>query len=166
MFSLLVLLLPAISHATVAQKMDVSSLTQEADFVGMGRVVNLENIVINGQSWTVASVTVEKGLKGRSNSTVRIRIPGGQQLINGRVLVTKVDGAPELNVNQRGVFFLNGKAGEDYSLTGLGQGCWRVQSRQGKEIATPSSDPDAPAFLLNKVVSDIEKASRLPKRTE
>jgi hypothetical protein len=144
-------------------KLTLPTLTEKADLVGIGRVVDLENRVINGQSWTFASVTMEKGLKGRSGGQVRVKIPGGQQTIQGRILVTKVEGAPELNVNQRAVFFLNGKEQEDYVFTGLGSGFWRVETKEGMEVAAPATTPEAAHIPLNRLVSEVERAVRKKK---
>jgi len=164
-FLVLVVCLSTIASGAVIERLNIASLSEKADVVGLGRVVNLQTSVENGEPWTIVTVTIERALKGSKGSTVKFRIPGGQQVVNGRTLITKVEGTPDLNVNQRAVFFIDGRTENEYALTGLGQGFWRVETKQGKEVATPSADPEAPGIPLNRLIGEIEKSVR-GKRSE
>jgi hypothetical protein len=152
------------AQATVATSLAPSSVAREADVIAVGRVVNLETVVQNGDPWTIATVVSEQSVKGKPSSQIRIRIPGGQHMVNGRTLITAVEGAPVLNINQKAVFFVNSNEDTDvYDFTGLNHGYWRVENRSGQEVAIPSANEAAPAVPLDRFMNDIREAMKEAK---
>lgn len=152
------------AHGTVATNASPSSVAREADVIAVGRVVNLETIVQNGDPWTIATIVPEQSVKGKSSTQIRIRIPGGQHMVNGRTMITAVEDAPVLNINQKAVFFVNSNEDTDvYDFTGLNHGYWRVENRSGQEVAVPSANDAAPAVPLDRFMSDIREAMKEAK---
>ncbi len=163
LLSLLLVLFTSFSaQATVQKKLSLTELTSKSALVAVGRVVDLRYLTVNSRVWTIVTVMVETSVKGRGENSIQLRIPGGMQTINGRTLVTKVEGTPEFNRMQRGVFFLNGKAPAYFDLVGWNQGFWKVQTQNGREVAIASSqetDPDV-SVPLDRFLYDIRNAVR------
>ena len=155
----LIAFLPGTARSTETSKLSVTDLTKAAQVVILGRIVNLKTIVLNGEPWTIATFAVEQTLKGDAKGMIYFRIPGGMQQVNGRTLVTKVEGAPELSTMQRGVLFLSGRAPEYFTPVGLGQGYWRVEAENGRDVVRPSEYvPDSPAQPLVEFLREIERS--------
>lgn len=160
----LIFAIGGLAQATVATSVSQSDVSREADVIAVGRVVNLETVVQNGDPWTIATVVPEQSVKGKPPSQIRIRIPGGQHTVNGRILITAVEGAPVLNINEKAVFFVNGNEGTDvYDFTGLNHGYWRVENRSGQEVAVPSASSAAPAVPLDRFLSDVRESMKEAK---
>src|SRR5688500_16297975 len=88
------------AESVVGRKLSLSSLAKSRDLVGIGRVLDLRSFFADGQIWPLATVVLEESIKGEKKSSVRLRLPGGQQKINGRTRVTRVEGTPVLNLNE------------------------------------------------------------------
>jgi len=162
LFFLLILLFSFSAQATVQKKLSLTELTGKSAVVAVGRVVDLHYLTVDSRVWTIVTVVVETPVKGRGQNSVKLRIPGGMQTINGRTLVTRVEGTPELTRLQRGVFFLNGKAPAYFDLVGWNQGFWKVETQNGQEVVTASSqETDASAALpLDRFLNEIRNAVR------
>jgi hypothetical protein len=145
------------AEATVLRKSSVQQLTAESDFVVMGKVVELRSYEVHGEIWTAATVIIEKSVKGNAHGSILLRIPGGVQTVNGKTVVTRVDGVPELNSLQRGVFFLNGKAPQYMDLAGWEQGFWHIESRpEGESVRSW----DQRRYPLSSFIEHLERLTR------
>jgi len=127
-------------HTTTMVRMNLRGLTDHADLIAIGRISELNMVLRDGQTWTVATVLVEQAIKGKPASVIYFQIPGGTRTVEGRTLVTVVDGTPAISSMQKAVLFLNGKAPEYYDLTGWEQGYRHVQNQNGQEIVSLSSE--------------------------
>ncbi|MCC7417330.1 MAG: hypothetical protein IT176_09320 [Acidobacteria bacterium] len=136
---LLVLLAAPIGRAgaTVLVPTDLRTLSQEAQAIVRGRVVDLEPqwSVSHRTIETVVSLEVDEALKGAPGGLVRFRVPGG---VLGRYRSVIV-GAPQFVRDQRVIVFLKGRAPEVPYLVGLSQGVYRVGPDAGGTgwIVTP-----------------------------
>ena len=159
---LLVLLVSFSAQATVQKKLSLAELTGKSAVVAVGRVIDIRYLTVDSRVWTIVTVALERSVKGRGENSILLRVPGGMQTINGRTLVTKVEGTPELNRMQRGVFFLNGRVPAYFDLVGWNQGFWKVETQNGREVAVASSqeaDPDV-SIPLDRFLNDIRNAVR------
>jgi len=149
-------------QATVQKKLSLSELTGKSALVAVGRIVDLQYLTVNSRPWTIVTVMVETSVKGKGEKSVQLRVPGGMQNLNGRTLVTKVDGTPDLSRMQRGVFFLNGKAPAYFDLVGWNQGFWKVETQDGRDVAVASSQETDPAVSvpLDRFLNDVRVAAR------
>lgn len=127
-------------HATTMVQMDVRSLTGHSNLIAIGRIAELNTVQLEHQTWTVATVYVERALKGKPANVIYFQVPGGTRTVNGRTFVTVVDGIPQINPQQKVVLFLNGKAPQYYELTGWEQGYWHIQNQNGQEVVSRSAE--------------------------
>jgi len=155
---IVVLALCGVSQATVVLRSSVESMVQESDLVVLGHIVDVKTVLIDGQPWTNGTFLVEKSMKGNVRGYVYFRIPGGMQQINGRTLVTRAEGAPELNPTEKAVIFLNGNTAEYSSLVGWGHGYWKVQNIDGKEYVRASDSEDNSVTSLESFMNRVRTA--------
>jgi|GEM_PF-2548700 len=153
--------LVSFANGTVEERLNLHLLAQKSDLIAIGRVVKLETVVESGEPWTLATVSLEKQMKGAHESVVQIRLPGGLQKIGNRILVTQVEGVPLPNVNERAVVFLSGKDKTQLALTGLGQGYWKIDiDQEGKEVARKSEGQDGSRIHLDSLVLEVQRVVR------
>lgn len=153
------LVLSLTAHATVMVHLNLDELSRRSDAVVVGTVTDMHTQLINGYPWTVATVSVDQSLLKKASGSIRVQVPGGIQLINGRMLVTHVDGAPSLNRLQKAVFFLRGKAPENMQFVGWNQGFWSIHNSGGREVAVSSYETSVPQQLwLDDLKSRVQKA--------
>jgi hypothetical protein len=135
-------------HGTILQKLSLSELKSAASSVHLARVTQLQYVSEGGGVWTIVTINIEKTLQGNFTvSSVRFRIPGGQQSIDGRTLVTKVDGVPEFHPSERGIFFLESAPPSYSGLLGWNQGFYRVIQRKGEDYVVRSDGIQGPVKL-------------------
>ncbi len=91
---LLLVFLVRIPARSSEKNLRLPHLRDPSDYVGTGRVVELRSVVIAGEVWTIVTVATEEPMKGTRQSSLRFRIPGGEQKMTGRTLVTRVEGTP------------------------------------------------------------------------
>jgi hypothetical protein len=134
--------------------------------VVLGRVIRLRTVQEGKQIWTIAAVLPEHAMKGRPASPVEFRIPGGARQVNGRTLVTKVDGVPELKIMQKAVFFLNPSSSPYFELTGWYQGFWKVETRNGRELTASNEEGvvSDSSISLNEFITQITRIAQTEKR--
>lgn len=150
------------AHATVQKKLSLGELTGKSALVAVGRVVDIRYLTVDSRAWTIVTVAVETPVKGSGSNSFQFRLPGGMQIINGRTLVTKVEGTPELNRLQRGVFFLSGRAPAYFDLVGWNQGFWKVETQNGHDVVVASSqEADSEASVpLDRFLNEVRNAVR------
>jgi hypothetical protein len=134
------LLLPVICSGTTLQKLTLQELRTHAATVIVGRVAEIRYQTINGRIWTLVELQVEQALKGTVSGRIHFRIPGGMQSVNGRPLVTRVDGVPQIQLRDRGVFFLEHNPPAFADLVGWNQGFYRLIEKDGKEYVLSSDN--------------------------
>ncbi len=159
-FFLLIMSISIYSGAAVTEKLNVQGLSRKSDVIAIGRIVQVQMVVENGRAWSIVTLTPEKQMKGERLSTVEFRLPGGQQKIGNRTLVTQVEGVPLPGINERAIVFLGGQDRRKLSLTGLGRGYWRVGILDGKEVATATGTPDSTPVQLDQMILEIERTVR------
>jgi hypothetical protein len=153
---ILAALLPVICSGTTLQKLTLQELRTHAASVIVGRVAELRYQTVNGRIWTIVDLHVEKPLKGSSSGRVNLRLPGGMQSVNGRTLVTRVDGVPEIQLRDRGVFFLETNPPAFADLVGWSQGFYRLIRKDGKEYVL-RSDQTQPSQTFDQFLAEFRK---------
>lgn len=158
-------LLVAVSTATatVMIHLDVDELSRRSDAVVVGTILDTTTRMIDHYPWTVATVEVHDSfLKGMSR-TIQVEVPGGIQTINGKMLVTRVDGAPAFQKMDQAVFFLRGRAPENFQVVGWSQGFWHVRNVNGRETALAADDSGL-QFSLEELRAKVQRAAREKQR--
>jgi hypothetical protein len=135
------------ASATIIQRLELKDLQQSASSVVLGRVTDIHYQTFQNRPWTIITLKVEKSLKGSGSGTVRFRIPGGMQTLDGRTLVTKVEGVPEIRLHERAVFFLEAKPPSFAGLLGWNQGLYRLIQNNGVEFVLRSDGTQSPQKL-------------------
>lgn len=150
--------------ASVLLHLDLQELSRRSDFVVVGTVTDMNTITINGIPWTVATLSVHDSWLKTAPASLRVMVPGGVRLVHGRMLMTRVDGAPVLSRLQKAVFFLRGKAAENLQLVGWEQGYWTVRSEAAgtREVAVSGDESIAPVqWTIEELRARVQKARRL-----
>ncbi|MCI0414242.1 hypothetical protein L0222_15795 [bacterium] len=155
---LVLVLIAAVASATTIKRFTDEELRTGANSVVLAQVAKVQYETQNGNVWTIVTLQVERNLKGNSNSSVQFRIPGGQQSIDGRTLVTRVDGVPEMRNNERGVFFLESLPPAYPSLYGWNQGFYRIVRKNDQEYAVRSDGTKEPK-KMEDFLKDFQKDS-------
>ena len=153
-----VLCLPIWCSATTLQKLTLPELRDHAVSVVVARVADLRYQSFNGRIWTIVELQVENALKGNSSGRVHFRIPGGMRSVNGRTLVTQVDGVPEIRDGERGIFFLETRPPAFADLVGWNQGFYRLIEKNGKQYVL-RSDTARSSQTLDQFLIEFQKGS-------
>jgi len=157
---LIVLLFAMQTEATIIKKMSIRDLSSDADQIISGRVVDLQYENVNGYLWTLATIRISKSVKGMISGSVQIRIPGGRQTVNGRTLVTQIEGAPVLNNLDEGVFFLESRPPAYPQVLGWEQGYFRISRIGGREYFSSArqSEPQPLENLFQEIERSLKEA--------
>jgi hypothetical protein len=156
--TILLILIACIASASTIRKFTDEELRTKATSVVLARVAKVQYETHGGQPWTIVTLQIEKRLKGDSNSSIQFRIPGGMQSVDGRTLVTRVDGVPHLNNHERGIFFLESSPPSYPGLVGWNQGFYRIVEKNGQEYAVRSVGTREPR-KMEDFLKDFEKDS-------
>jgi hypothetical protein len=156
--AILLILIGCIASASTFRKFTDEELRTKATSVVLARVAKVQYETHGGQPWTIVTLQIEKTLKGDSNSSIQFRIPGGMQSIDGRTLVTRMDGVPEIKNRERGIFFLESLPPAYPGLFGWNQGFYRIVERGGQEYAVRSDGTKEPK-RIEEFLRDFEKDS-------
>ena len=148
--------LPIWCSGTTLQKLTLPELRNHAASVVIARVAGLRYHSFNGRIWTIVELQVEKALKGSSSGKIYFRIPGGMQSVDGRALVTRVDGVPELKPGERGIFFLETTPPAYADLVGWNQGFYRLIEKNGKQYVL-RADATQPLQTLRQFLVEFQK---------
>lgn len=155
----LVLIVPSIAFATITKRFTLTELRQNAATIVLADVTRIDYRQINGRIWTIVTVHVEKSFKGSTPPSMRFKIPGGQHSVNGRTLVTRVDGVPVIQASEKAIFFLEQDPPAYPGLLGWEQGLYRVVRRNGKAYAV-RSDHSEPPQELNLFLQQLSNRSK------
>jgi len=155
--TLLVLALVAcVASASTIKRFTDEELRTKATSVVLARVAKVQYETHGSEAWTIVTLQIEKTLKGDSNSSIQFRIPGGMQSVDGRTLVTRVDGVPEIKNRERGIFFLESQPPAYPGLYGWNQGFYRIVEKNGQEFAVRSDGTKEPR-KMEDFLKEFEK---------
>ena len=145
-----VLLLPAVAHATMEVPVEFGEMVQGSQLVVYGRVVDVRGLQSGDRRTieTIVTVTVAQALKGQPGETVTFRMPGGDVGRYRRVVV----GVPRFSSGDDVIVFLRGGAPALPTVFGLSQGLYRVgRTADGRAVVAPAVFT-APAAGAERVV--------------
>lgn len=147
----LTFVLPVITiQATVLQLLSVEQLAQEANRVVVGRVLQVENRVMNlrgsDRPFRVARIAVESSWKGKTGQEIEVAALGGE--LHGQIW--HVEGAVHLEAQEHVVLFLDALPGVNglFRVKGMEQGHFRILD------AAPGATPLVVQDLRDVVVRD------------
>ena len=114
--------------ATVSDPLTLRQLTAGATLIVRGSITDVRAFPASGRGIeSIATVAVERVIKGEFEPFVAVRVPGG---IVGRYRQITI-GAPTLRLNQQAVFFLKRGADNGWRPVGMSAGVVRVLSETG-----------------------------------
>ncbi|MFI5177231.1 MAG: hypothetical protein ACHQO8_01620 [Vicinamibacterales bacterium] len=129
--------------ATEIVPMDFREVVADATLIVRGHVTDTRGVADPAGVSTVATVAVDRVLKGQAEDFISVRVPGGTI---GRYRYVFV-GAPTLAVSEQAVFLL--KRGPDNALrpVGLTQGIYEIRALPGGQpvVAPPLVAPQTAA---------------------
>ncbi|MCL6479189.1 MAG: matrixin family metalloprotease [Peptococcaceae bacterium] len=108
---------------------DLKQLTEEADYIFIGKVIGLNSQWNDTQTQiqTTVNILVEENLKNkRDSSTISITVPGGE--VNG--IIQRVTDIPVFTKNEKIVLFLDQKGIDKFEVCGGSQG--KLSIKDGK----------------------------------
>jgi hypothetical protein len=143
-------------QATILRELSVSELREKSDAIVQARIERIDYQVGPGQIWTILHLRTEKAIRGVSVSSIKVRIPGGQRSVDGRTLVTRVEGVPEFRLQERGIFFLESAPPAYPGILGWSHGYYRILQKNQEEYAV-RSDGTQPPVKLQQFLREIEK---------
>ena len=158
----IVLAVAGVAAATTLKTFTQAEIRSKADSILIGRVAKIEYEMVDGRPWTLVSVKTEKTLKGHPAEVLRFRIPGGRQSVDGRTLVTRVDGVPEIRDQERGIFFLESQSPFYRGLLGWEQGFYRLVQKNGADYAVRSDGGETP-LKLDEWIKQFQKEMGIQK---
>jgi len=138
--------LPALATTLIA--LDLPALSKSSSLIVQGKVSKTEaKLSKDGMRITTyIYVDVTETLKGEGRATVELTQPGG---IVGDI-GQRVSGTANLKAGDEIVAFLEPQ-GPRFMLTGMAQGCYRVQRSSDGKSAFAVKDPDGDVMLLDPV---------------
>jgi hypothetical protein len=122
--------------ATVIEPSTLNDLATDAGLIVRGQVTDVRAVAVPGRGIeSVATVAVDRVLKGDPLSFVAVRVPGGTLGRYRHVMV----GAPKLRVRQHAVFFLVRAPDHGWRPVGLSAGVVRIVSEPvtGRPVVYP-----------------------------
>jgi len=128
--------------ATTLQRFNLSELADHAERIVVATCQQSEPALIDGQIYTRYSIAVSETVKGRTESTFTLHLPGGQfQGVQSRIV-----GMPSFAAGKEFVLFLTEKNALGHAWpVGLGQGKFNIK-RTAKKEARVHQDLDGLSF--------------------
>jgi hypothetical protein len=145
-----------IAHATILKEFNLSELRTKSDAIVQAQVEKIEYQSVEGKPWTILHLRIEKSFRGTSSHSMTLRLPGGQESVNGRTLVTRVEGVPEVRLQERGIYFIETAPPSYPELLGWFQGYYRIIQHNQEEYALRSDGTQKP-IKLQEFLREIEK---------
>lgn len=134
----LLLLLPPGARATTLARLTLEQMAAGSPAVARVRCVRTESLWKGGSIWTVVTLQVVEGVKGRLPGEISVQLPGGRV---GH-LTARVDGSPKFTRGEEAILFLapSGVAG-GFTVSGWAEGTFRIgrDPRSGGETVTQDS---------------------------
>ncbi len=149
-FTLGALLFAFPAFATTVVALDLPALSRSSDAIVQGRVAKVEAKMSKdgGRITTHVTVDVTDTLKGEpTNTTIEIVQPGGVVGDIGQ----KVAGTTRFQVGDEVVTFLERRGGKRFMLTGMAQGCFRVERSSDGQAAFAVQDAQGDLTMLDPV---------------
>ena len=122
--------------ASVTEPLTLRQLAAGSSLIVRGSVTDIRAFQVPGRGIeSIATVAVERAIKGTSESFVSVRVPGG---FVGRYRHVTV-GAPVLRLNQQAVFFLARGVDNGWRPVGMSAGVVRVRTEvgTGRRLVSP-----------------------------
>lgn len=154
----LVAAMSAVLSGTVIDPASLRDLAAEAALIVRGRVTDVRAVALGGEGIeSVATVVVERVLKGDAPAFVSVHVPGGVIGRYRRVMV----GAPTLRPEQSAVFFLVRGRDNGWRPLGLSAGVVRVRREPvtGRLLVHPARLLTDPASAGPVVRGDTARRS-------
>lgn len=138
------------------EKLDLPALQQRADTVVRGTVVKkmgtMREVDATGEDmvYTRWQIQINKKYKGRPEGKIIVRTMGGQYLST----IVEAEDQPDLSVKEQVFLFLQAVPGwkGDYRIVGEFQGTYKIEERQGKNIAIqPETKTERPEQDLEQL---------------
>jgi hypothetical protein len=129
---------PSASATTLMAKSD-RDMSKEADMIVVGRCIKTRSEWVDKVLVTVATMNVTETLKGDTQKTIEVVLPGGIDTKRKVPVAMTYAGAPTLTPNEQVFLFLTRDAALDnaMTITGFSQGKYNVVADpQGKSIVT------------------------------
>lgn len=139
------------SWATVAVRMSHPDLVEQADLIVEGRCLAVESTWIDGDLDTLATIQVDEVLKGTSDPSITVVLPGGIDTRRKIPIAAVWAGQPRIGLGERVFLFLRDETSslDGYTIVGFAQGKFSIViGADGREDVTQDlggltlSDPD------------------------
>lgn len=157
----LVALTAGAAHATLMPSMSIEELAQRSDAIVRGEVLSVTaQRTVKGRIETTVKLRIAAVATGDvlAGTTVEVRSPGGR-LDDGTAAI--VASAPTFNAGEEVVVFL-ARSGTNYRVVGMNQGLWRVYAgSEGKRVSRQAHPkPDQATGMRLEQLLGRAKASR------
>jgi hypothetical protein len=125
--------LPA--DTTLALALSVGDMTDQADVIAIGNVVDSRSMWVDRSLVTLVNVTVGESLKGTPGDTLTVVVPGGVDANRKVPIAMTYPGAPRLSPGENVFLFLNAdsEVGGGYNITGFSQGKFSIVAGEDGE---------------------------------
>ena len=146
-----------LSHATLLVPMDIEQMTDRAGWIGLGTCTEKRSYWQGKQIWTDLSFRPERALKGEGGGEIRIRQLGGR-VEKPVPLVMGVAGAPEFEVGETSLLFLERSPDGTHRVVGLSQG--RIPLRRGASGEWLAGDGARLEALVSRIEARLKATGR------
>lgn len=139
------LVFPIENSIAISKKLTFSELTEEANVIILGKVLEVSCKCSEGSKkiYTYVTIIVEKTIKGPSNDKITVKILGGK--VGGKVM--KVFGMPEFRKGEEICLFLKSDESLYCPIVGWSQGKFNIEKdKNGERMVVDSKGNSPPGF--------------------
>ena len=156
----LAFMIPAITNATVVQKVELTQLVEHSAIIFHGIVRRVDDDLstsCRGPFLTRLELEVVHSWKGHSKPTLELTLPGGRACS----FRMKIPGMPQFESGQEVILFLE-KTSKGYVLTGLHQGVYWVDglSAESKMVRAHESAKPQSLSLFNLELTKLTRGEQ------
>lgn len=122
------------TDTTLALALSLEDMVNQSDVIAIGNCLDIRSVWIDRSLVTLATVAVSENLKGASNNTLTVVLPGGVDANRKIPVAMTYPGAPRLTPGENVFLFLNsdGEVG-GYTITGFAQGKFSIVNDEDGE---------------------------------
>lgn len=120
LLSLVLVLAGSPAEATTAVELSLADMAAQAEYVGLGRCVDVHSAWIDRTLVTVATIAVSETLKGEEREVLTVVLPGGIDANRKFPIAVTWPGAPAIGVNEEVFLFLGSDESVPLGMTVLG----------------------------------------------
>lgn len=146
-----------LAHATLLVPMDIEQMTDRAAWIGLGTCTAKSSYWQGKQIWTDLAFRPERAVKGDAGTEIRVRQLGGR-VEKPVPLVMGVAGAPEFEVGETSLLFLERSPDGTHRVVGLSQG--RIPLRRGASGEWLAGDGDRLEALVSRIEARLKATGR------